>query len=156
MFRWFGYVSHISATKVEGFAAHLREGRIMASRCRACGARSFPPRADCERCRSGAFEFVELSGRGVLHTFTTITAAPTGFEDRTPYTLGVVDLEEGGRALAELGASLSPADTRIGLAVQLVPRLLEDSEDIHVLYTIERAGATWPRAEREVVGSVQR
>ncbi len=155
MFRWFGYVSHVSATKVAGFAAHLKDGRIMASRCLACGARAFPPRADCERCRGGRFEFVELSGRGVLHTFTTIAAAPTGFEDRTPYTLGVVDLEEGGRALAEFGAGFSADDIRIGLAVQLVPRLVEESEDIHVIYTIERAGATWSRAERDAIGSAQ-
>ncbi len=155
MFRWFGHVSHTSATKVAGFAAHLKDGRIMASRCLTCGARSFPPRADCERCRSGAFEFVELSGRGVLHTFTTIAAAPTRFEDRTPYTLGVVDLEEGGRALAEFGGSLSAADIHIDLAVQLVPRLIEESEDIHVIYTIERAGATWSRAERSTIGSAE-
>jgi hypothetical protein len=153
MFRWFGRVSYTSATKVAGFAAHLKDGRIMASRCLACGTRSFPPRADCERCRAGAFEFVELSGRGVLHTFTTIAAAPTGFEDRAPYTLGVVDLEEGGRALAELGESLPATAVHIGLEVQLVPRLLEESEDIHVIYTIERAGTTWSRAERVAIGS---
>jgi hypothetical protein len=138
MFSWFGRVSHTSATKVGDFAAHLKDGRIMASRCLDCGTRAFPPRADCERCRGGAFEFVEVSGRGVLHTYTTIVAAPTGFEDRAPYTLGVVDLEEGGRALAEFGSSLAAADIRVGIAVQLVPRLLEECQDIHVLYTIER------------------
>jgi uncharacterized OB-fold protein len=155
MFRWFGHISHVSATTVAAFADHLKDGRIMASRCLDCGARSFPPRADCERCRGGRFEFVELSGRGVLHTFTTIVAAPTGFEDLAPYTLGVVDLEEGGRALAEFGGSLVAADVRIGLAVQLVPRLLEDTEDIHVIYAIERAGTTWSRVERAAAGSVQ-
>lgn len=155
MFRWFGRTSLTSATKVAGFAAHLKDGRIMASCCRACGARSFPPRADCERCRGDAFTFVELSGRGVLHTFTTIVAAPTGFEDRAPYTLGLVDLEEGGRALAEFGGGIPPADIRIGLRVQLVPRLIEDAEDIHVIYTIEPAGSTWSRAEAGAVGSAR-
>jgi hypothetical protein len=155
MFRWFGRVSYASATKVAGFATHLKDGRIMASRCLSCGTRSFPPRADCEWCRGAGFEFIELSGRGVLHTFTTIAAAPTGFEDRVPYTLGVFDLEEGGRALAELGGSLAPAEVRIGLEVQLVPRLVEESEDIHVIYTIERAGATWSKVERDTIGSAQ-
>jgi uncharacterized OB-fold protein len=155
MFRWFGRVSLASATKVAGFATHLKDGRIMASCCLACGEQSFPPRADCARCRSGAFEFVELSGRGMVHTFTTIAAAPAGFEDRTPYTLGLVDLEEGGRALAEFGDGFPAADIRIGLAVQLVPRLLEEFADIHVVYTIERAGTTWSRAERDTIGSAQ-
>jgi uncharacterized OB-fold protein len=91
MFKWFGKVNYTPYTKVSEFAQHLKDGSLMGSRCKKCGATSFPPRADCNECMSGDFEFFELSGKGVLHTFTKIVAAPTGFEDVAPYTVGVVD-----------------------------------------------------------------
>ena len=141
MFKWFGIVNHVPHTKVAAFAEHLREGRLMGSRCCACGHRSFPPRADCEACLHGEFEFVEVGGRCTLLTWTRITAAPSGFESLAPYTLGLVDLEEGGRALAPLGGSLPEDALSIGMALRLVPRLHEDREDIKVDYTLEPAEA---------------
>ena len=137
MFKWFGWVNHVPHTKVAGFAEHLRAGRLMGSRCRACGHTSFPPRADCEACLHGEFEFVPVSGRGTLLTWTRITAAPSGFEALAPYTLGVVDLGSGGRALAWIGASVPEGSLAIGMPLQLVPRLIEEREDIKVDYPLE-------------------
>jgi uncharacterized protein len=141
MFKWFGIVNHVPHTKVAAFAQHLREGRIMGSRCQACGHRTFPPRADCEQCLHGEFELVEVSGRCTLLSWTRITAAPSGFEALAPYTLGVVDLEEGGRALAPFGAALPDEALAMGMALHLVPRLHEDREDIKVDYTLEPPAA---------------
>ena len=153
MFSWFGRVSFAPCTRVAAFADHLKSGRLMASGCTRCGARSFPPRADCDRCLSREFEFVEISGRGVVHTFTLIAAAPTGFERFAPYTVGVIDLEEGGRALAWFGDSIAADAIRIGLPVQLVPRIDEETEAIHVFYSIERPGTAWSKAEPMVTSS---
>jgi uncharacterized OB-fold protein len=147
MFKWFGIVNHTPHTKVAAFAEHLRAGRIMASRCRACGHTSFPPRADCERCLAPEFEFVEISGRCRLYTYTCIHAAPSGFEAYVPYTIAVVDLEEGGRALAWIGRSLDRAELKIGMELRLVPRLHEEIEEIKVDYTLERIGAESRRAD---------
>lgn len=140
MFKWFGIVNHTPHTKVAAFAEHLREGRLMASRCRACGRQAFPPRADCEACLHGEFDLVEIAGLGTLLTWTRITAAPSGFEAYAPYTLGVVDLDAGGRALAPVGASVPEGALAIGMRLRLVPRLHEDREDIKVDYTLEAAG----------------
>ena len=137
MFKWFGIVNHTPHTKVAAFAGHLREGRIMGSRCRSCGARSFPPRADCERCLSGDFELVPVSGAGRLYTWTRIDAAPSGFEAWAPYTIGVVDLDDGGRALAWIGGSVREEDLQVGMALRLVPRIHEGREAITLDYTLE-------------------
>ena len=59
MFQWFGKVNFVPYTRVSDFARHLKDGRIMGSRCKACGEKSFPPRADCGACLSGDFEFFE-------------------------------------------------------------------------------------------------
>lgn len=146
MFKWFGKVNFTPYTKVTEFARHLKDGHLMASRCTKCGASSFPPRADCEQCMSGDFEFVEVSGKAKLHTFTRIVAAPTGFEDVAPYTVGVVDLDEGGRALAWIGESVPEDEIEIGMELQLVPRVFEELEEIKVHYTLEQPGTTWSKA----------
>lgn len=146
MFEWFGLVSYCPHTKVAEFARHLKDGRLMGSRCRDCGRVGFPPRADCPDCRGDRFEFVEYGGGGTVVTFTRIAAAPAGFESRVPFTVGVVDLDEGGRLLAWCGASLDEPALAIGQRVQVVPRLLEESEAIRVHYTLEAPGTTWAKA----------
>jgi hypothetical protein len=145
MFKWFGIVNFTPATRVAAFAQHLREGRLMASRCTACGLRSFPPRADCARCLSPDFEWVEIGGAARLVSWTRVSAAPRGFEDHAPYTIGVVDLDDGGRALAWIGPALATEPLRIGMPLRVVPRLHEDSEDIRVDYTLEPAAAAAAR-----------
>jgi len=147
VFKWFGKVNFTPYTKVTDFADYLKDGQLMASRCQKCGATSFPPRADCEVCMSGDFEFVEVSGQATLHTFTRIVAAPTGFEDMAPYVVGVVDLEEGGRALAWFGETIEEEEIEIGMALQLVPRIFEELEEIKVYYSLERPGTTWSKVE---------
>ncbi len=146
MFKWFGKVNYSPYTKVTDFARHLKDGRLMGTRCKSCGATAFPPRADCDECMSGDFEFFEVSGRGELHTFTKIVAAPTGFEDLAPYLVGVVDLEEGGRALAWFGDTLDEDEIEIGMELQVVPRIFEESEEIKVYYSLEKPGTGWSKA----------
>ncbi|MCP4293926.1 MAG: Zn-ribbon domain-containing OB-fold protein [bacterium] len=143
MFEWFGKKNFCAHTKVDGFAAHLRDGRLMGSTCTECGQLSFPPRSDCSACHGGEFTFTELSGRGTLLTFTSIDAAPAGFENDVPFFLGVIDLEESGRLLASFGQSIQPDDIAIDMPVQVVPRLIEESEDIKVHYTLEKPGTRW-------------
>jgi len=143
MFGWFGKVSFVPYTKVSDFAVHLKNGRLMRSECSDCGYATFPPRADCPQCSSGRFEFRECNGKGTIHTFSRIAAAPTGFEELAPYTVAVVDLEEGGRLLAWIGDSLADEPIRIGMDVQVVPKLFEELEEIRVYYTLERLGTTW-------------
>jgi len=146
MFSWFGKVSFVPYSKVSDFAVHLKDGRLMGSVCRDCGYASFPPRADCPECLSGGFEFSERTGRGTIYTHSTIEAAPTGFDDEVPYTVAVVDLEEGGRLLAWIGDTIAADEVEIGMEIQVVPRLFEELEEIRVYYTVERPGTTWGKA----------
>jgi len=145
MFKWFGLVNYSPYTKVSEFAQYLKDGHLMGSKCKKCGAYSFPPRADCDNCLSGEFEFIEVSGKARLHTFTKIVAAPTGFEDVAPYIVGVVDLEEGGRALAWFGESINEEDIKIDMELQVVPQIFDELEEIKVYYSLEKPGTTWAK-----------
>lgn len=142
MFKWFGKVNFSPYTKVSEFAAHLKDGRLMGSRCKKCGAESFPPRADCGQCLSSHFEFKELSGRASLLSYSKVVAAPSGFEDDAPYIVGVVELEEFGRLLAWIGATIKEEEIKIGMNLQVVPRIFEELEEIRVYYSLEKAGTT--------------
>ena len=68
-------------------------------------------------------------------------------EDVTPFTVGVINLEETGRLLAWFGKTIAEKDIRIGMPVQVVPRMFEETEDIKVYYTLERPGTTWVRSD---------
>ncbi len=147
MFQWFGKVNFTPFTKVTEFAQHLKDGRIMGSKCTKCGNVSFPPRADCGACMSGDFEYIEYSGRGTLQTYTRIDAAPTGFDDVVPYTLGVVDLAEGGRLLAWMGDTIAEDEIKMDMELQVVPRIFDETEEIKVYYSIEKPGTTWHKGD---------
>ena len=146
MFSWFGKVSFVPYSKISDFAVHLKDGRLMGSRCKSCGYRTFPPRADCPQCMGDEFEYTEYAGKGENYTYTEIAAAPTGFDDEVPYTIAVVDLEEGGRLVAWLGDTIPSKDAAIGMPVQVVPRIFEEEEDIKVYYSVEKPGTTWHKA----------
>ncbi len=109
----------------------LSEEKLMASRCRACGALFAPPRPLCIKCHGSEMEWVQLSGRGTLAAFSCIAVGPPfmlaeGYDRSRPYCVGVVELEEGARAVArieEVDAS-RPESIRVGmpLTVQFLHR----------------------------------
>lgn len=147
MFDAFGLRGFVPHTKIAGFVAHLREGRLMASVCRACGAQTFPPQADCPGCANGDFEFREILRTGTLHTFTEIVAAPQGFESLAPFVLGLIDLDAGGRLLAPIGESIAREEIAVGLRVAAVPRIIADAEPPRVTVTLESPSTT-PRSSQ--------
>jgi hypothetical protein len=49
----------------------------------------------CDNCYSQEFEWVNVSGKGKLATYTVISIAPQQFQDLTPYAVGIVQLESG-------------------------------------------------------------
>lgn len=83
-----------------GFLAHLKEGRLMGSRCTGCGAVYLPPRGLCVRCYSSQLQWHPFSGQGTLTGFTFIhialpEMAAEGYSRERPYCTGVVTLAEG-------------------------------------------------------------
>jgi len=152
MFSWFGKVSFVPYSKVSDFAVHLKDGRMMGSVCDECGYQTFPPRADCPECMSPDFSFKEYSGKGEVYTLTETAAAPVGFDDIAPYTVVVVELEEGGRLVGWLGESLDLGAVKIGDPVQVVPRIWGEGDEIKLYLTVEEPGTTWHKAPEPHLG----
>ncbi len=131
MFEKFGKVSYVPNSKVSKFIEYLEEGKIAGTKCRKCGNLYVPPKADCVECLDDDMEWVELSGDCTLHTYTTIHASPSGFEDIAPYTLLVVDVKEGGRVMT-WAEGISEDDLEIGMDLKLKVKTLDDGKLVYV------------------------
>jgi len=106
------------------FDKFCSEKKLMASRCKKCGAVLLPPRPRCIKCKSNEMEWVELKGKGKLVSFTVIGVGPPtmieeGYDRNHPYCSGVVELEEGARITTQiLGVDVDhPENIRIGTPV---------------------------------------
>ena len=73
----------------------LKKNKLMGIRCTACKTVTAPPRMVCPKCGGTAFETVELAGKGTIKTFTTNFVAAEGRECEAPYTIVLVELDEG-------------------------------------------------------------
>ncbi len=98
----------------------LAQGHLKTTCCRACDKLTFPPKPLCPYCWGSQVEWRELSGNGVLYSYTTVHAAPEVFADAVPYDLGIVDLDEGLRVAAGITGSATPKLDQPVRAVALV------------------------------------
>jgi uncharacterized protein len=88
----------MSATEpftIEQFYKFLSLSKLMAGKCVKCGKIHLPPRPLCDNCYSKEFEWVNVSGKGRLVTYTVIHIAPQQFQTLTPYAVGIIELENG-------------------------------------------------------------
>ena len=85
------------------FYDHLRRHTLVYQRCGDCGSVVFPLRTLCQRCGGESLELAESAGTGTVYSCTTqYRPAHPFFADSVPYTLALVDLNEGFRVLARL------------------------------------------------------
>ncbi len=79
-------------THLQYFAA-LKEDILKGLKCLDCGTITVPPKATCDECGSTNLEVTQLSGDGIIKTFTVIRVAPEGF--KAPYVVVLTQLREG-------------------------------------------------------------
>jgi uncharacterized OB-fold protein len=110
------------------FWAATAEHRLTYQVCRACGQVVFHPRRHCTCCTSGDLEWRDSAGAGTVYTFTVIRQhGHPFFRARIPYLVGLIDLDEGFRMLAEIAAD--PETLQVN---QRVTVTWEDHADLSV------------------------
>jgi uncharacterized OB-fold protein len=76
---------------------------LVMPRCTTCAHIFFYPRSECPRCFSTALEWVPVSGRGRLHSFTIVyQPANAAFREEAPHVYAVVQLDEGPRLVSNV------------------------------------------------------
>lgn len=108
--------------------------RLQGRKCTDCGNLSFPPRLVCPKCKSRKSEPHEFRGVGKLYSYTIIYQAPDRFDPMVPYTVGLIDLEEGVRITAQV-TDILPEDLEMGMKLEMVIRkIYADGDKGPILY----------------------
>ena len=110
----------------EGYWRAAQHQQLAIQRCGACRRFVHFPEWRCPFCRRRELEFEQVSGRGRVHTFT-IVHRPTlpVFEERVPYNVVAVQLDEGVYMVSNL-VECALEDIRIGMPVEVVFEPLTD------------------------------
>ncbi|PZX13030.1 hypothetical protein LX81_03407 [Palleronia aestuarii] len=103
----------------ETYRANLAERRLTFQSCRACGQTWMPARSECPNCLSPEFEWCEAGGRATIVSWVVFHVAfDPRYEDRLPYNVALVDLEEGARMVTNI-IDLPDGEDVIGRTVTL-------------------------------------
>ena len=91
-------------------------------RCRGCGTFRHYPRPACHNCASFDTEWVTVSGRGTVYSYTiAYYAFHPYFRDKIPYPVVVVELDEApGVRMASNIVDCPLDEVHIGMAVDVV------------------------------------
>ena len=97
------------------FDEGLAQGVVRYLRCTACGAPQTLTRAVCARCGGHALQWRDAGGTGTVYASTVVHIAHSDeFRALLPYTLVLVDLDEGPRVMGHGTPGLA-----IGVRVQV-------------------------------------
>jgi len=101
----------------EFFFQAAREGRLEIQRCTGCDTLRHPPSPSCPHCRSFDWDTVESSRKCTLHSYT-IVHHPQDPSFEYPLAVGLVDLEEGTRFVADI-AGIDHDELDFGMELEI-------------------------------------
>jgi len=88
--------------------------------CITCAHYQFYPRLYCAKCFSDQVEWVTVSGRGTIATFTIVRRPVSpAFKDDLPYVVALVTLAEGPTMMTNI-VDCAPEKVAIGMRVEVV------------------------------------
>lgn len=119
---------------IEEFYQRCLSKTLYLTKCNGCQSIYGSPRTLCPKCGSGDLTWTPSKGIGKLVTWTVIHVAPPEFQEMTPYIIGIVELEEGGRLLS--------------LIKRIEPEKLREGLKLKVNYELEETGREWPQWPR--------
>ena len=97
-----------------------RAGRLRIQRCAGCGQNVFYPRSVCPNCLSQELSWIDCSGRGSVYSFTVVHRTSSEFREQVPFTVGLVELEEGVRMMARLDLAEPAVGTPVKVSFERV------------------------------------
>ena len=119
------------------FFTEAKEGRLSFQVCDDCATRIAYPHVVCPTCLSDRLTRRPAAGTGTVHSFTTLHRAGNPImAARVPYTVVLVDLDEGVRVLADLDGGVA-TDPWIGMPVEVFFEELTDELSIPRFRAVE-------------------
>ncbi len=134
-FSKFGTVTFTATSKVNDFIDKLESGKVAGTRCKDCGTKYFPPRADCYKCLTSNMDWFDVDGTGKLVTYSKLEYAPIGFENDLPYCIAVVDFGEY-QVFGRISNDLTDNDIKAGMSLKAVVNKLPNGQ---INYVFQKA-----------------
>ncbi len=105
-------------------------GELRLQRCGACGLAVFYPRAVCPHCGGDRLSWFTAAGTGTVYSYTVVHRAFGEFAAQAPFTVALVDLDEGVRMMTRIvGPSAArPGGVHIGQRVRMEVARVGDAE----------------------------
>lgn len=98
----------------------LEDGELWLQYCPDCKAYIFYPRSICPHCLAADWEWMQVSGRGSLYSYTTVyVSSLPEFAGEVPYVYAIVELNEGIRMPANI-LNCPLENLRIDLPLELI------------------------------------
>lgn len=99
---------------------------LKGTKCETCNTYFMPGRVICPKCRrKGKIVEHYFKGKGKIYSYTIVRVAPADYEYNVPYILGIVELEEGARIMAQI-TDCEIEDVKEGMEVEVVFRKIHD------------------------------
>jgi len=87
----------------EPFWKGAREKKLMVQRCKDCKKHIFYPRIYCPFCFSDKMEWVKVSGKGKIYSYTVVqNNPPSAFMKDLPFVIAIIKLDEGVQMLTNI------------------------------------------------------
>ncbi len=80
---------------VHNFREGLKESKLKGRVCEDCDNLMLPPRMICTKCGSTNLKEHCFDGKGTIKTKTVVYVPLTKFQELSPYTVGIIELDEG-------------------------------------------------------------
>jgi uncharacterized OB-fold protein len=97
-----------------------RRHELLVQRCLSCGTVRFPPAILCPECLSEEAEWKKSSGKGKVFSFVVFHRLyHPGFEGELPYTVALIELEEGARLISNV-VGCPPVEVACDMPVEVV------------------------------------
>jgi len=102
------------------FWSATKRHELLIQRCRDCGSHQFFPQSCCRACLSERSGWLRATGKGKIYSYTVVHRPPSQrFQDDVPYTVALVELDEGVRMLSNI-VGIEAHKVRVDMAVEVV------------------------------------
>ncbi len=125
----------IPISKTHEFWDSLKQGKFVTTKCAKCGKVTFPPQADCPRCMSGTFEWVELGSEANLVTYTNVQIIPASFAENDPYIIAIGEFQGGVKVLAWL-EGIQAENAKLGMKMKVEVRMSKEGNPYYVFVPV--------------------
>jgi len=117
------YSNFVVSTGATGtkFLTEIRDNKkILGIKCPSCGKVYVPPRLHCPTCFVRMSEWVELSGKGTLSSYTIVRYQEPYMPKEPPFAYGVIQMEGADTGMAHFLGEVDLDKIKIGMRLEPV------------------------------------